>query len=163
MPAFVTKEGKKGEEKWKRAKEAAAKETARGSEGFWKLSNYIFHKMGKTEESQRVAEFWKNELLKGMPTGGGFAFGIGKESAKSEMNKFGNMGQLSLAETKAPMRTGTHTSSVKTPRQKHMPGPDAKPSVFFKTEEFCLPIKHPTLRKLDTFMAKCKMKKCSKQ
>ena len=137
MPGFVRT--KADEKKWSRAKDAAAKETERGSEGFWKLSNYIFH---KTEGNHEVAEFWKGELLqKGPPTGGGFAFGVGKESAKSEMKKFGGMGQLSLGES----------TNVKIPKQKHMPGPDAKPSVFFK-QEACVEPKHPTLRKLRDFL-----------
>jgi hypothetical protein len=119
MPGFVRT--KADEAKWKRAKDAAAKQTERGSEGFWKLSNYIFH---KTEGNHEVADFWKGELL-----------------------KFGGMGQLSLGE-------GAQKPSVKIPRQKSMPGPDAKPSVFFKTEELCAPVKHPTLQKLSDFMMK---------
>ncbi len=62
MPAFVRT--KSDEERWKKAKEAASKETSRGSEGFWKLSNYIFHKMGKTERDQRLADMAKSELEK---------------------------------------------------------------------------------------------------
>lgn len=75
MPGFV--KTKADEAKWKRAKEAAAKQTERGSEGFWKLSNYIFH---KSEGNHEVADFFKSELM-----------------------KFGGMGQLSLSEeTLAP-------------------------------------------------------------
>jgi|ERR1700722_5252904 len=122
MPGFV--KTKADEEKWKRAKDAAAKQTDRGSEGFWKLSNYIFH---KTEGNHEVADFWKSELL-----------------------KFGGMGQLSLGESKSPMHTGTHATSVKIPKQKHMPGPGAKPSVFFKSED--VSPKHPSLQKLKAFL-----------
>jgi hypothetical protein len=70
MPGFV--KTKSDEKKWSKAKDAAAKQTERGSEGFWKLSNYIFH---KSEGNHQVAEFFKSELM-----------------------KFGGMGQLSLAE-----------------------------------------------------------------
>lgn len=115
MPGFVRT--KADEAKWKTAKDAAAKETDRGSEGFWKLSNYIFH---KNEGNQQVADFWKSEML-----------------------KFGGMGQLSLGE-------GAKAPSVKIPRQKHMPGPGAKPSVFFKSED--VNPKHPSLQKLKAFL-----------
>ena len=71
MPGFVRT--KADEAKWKRAKDAAAKQTDRGSEGFWKLSNYIFH---KSEGNHKVADFFKSEL-----------------------QKFGGMGQLSLSES----------------------------------------------------------------
>jgi hypothetical protein len=74
MPGFV--KTKSDEAKWKRAKDAAAKQTDRGSEGFWKLSNYIFH---KSEGNQQVADFFKSELM-----------------------KFGGMGQLSLCEGEHP-------------------------------------------------------------
>lgn len=123
MPGFV--KTKADEAKWKTAKDAAAKSTDRGSESFWKLSNYIFH---KSEGNQVIADFFKAELM-----------------------KFGGMGGLSLAEkTKAP--------SVKIPRQKRMPGPGAKPSVFFKHEGEHP--RQPSLQKLSDFMAKCNLKKC---
>jgi hypothetical protein len=47
MPGFV--KNKKDEAKWSKAKEAAGKSTSKDSKSYWKLSNYIFHKMGKTE------------------------------------------------------------------------------------------------------------------
>ena len=62
MPGFV--KTPHDEAKWSKAKEAAGKETEKGSEGYWKLSNYIFHKMGKTEDSRKTAAFFKNELIK---------------------------------------------------------------------------------------------------
>lgn len=62
MPGFV--KTPKDEARWAKAKEAAGKETAKDSESYWKLSNYIYHKMGKTEEDQRLAEMYKSELLK---------------------------------------------------------------------------------------------------
>lgn len=113
MPAFVRT--KSDEARWSRAKEAAGKETNKDSESYWKLSNYIYHKMGKTEGDQKMANFYKQELIKANVT-------------------------------------------VKTPRQKSMPGPDAKPSVFFKAEE--VHPKHPNVQKLYDFMANCKLKKC---
>jgi hypothetical protein len=81
MPGFV--KTKSDEAKWKRAKDAAAKSTDRGSEGFWKLSNYIFH---KSEGNHVVANFFKSELM-----------------------KFGGMGQLSMAE---PEPQATNQSST---------------------------------------------------
>jgi hypothetical protein len=119
MPGFIRT--KEDETHWKHAKDAAAKETDRGSEGFWKLANYIFH---KSQGSQEVANFFKNELL-----------------------KFGGMGQLSLGEN--PMKTGQF-KSVRISKQKKMPGPDAKPSVFFKSED--VQPKHPSLQKLRDFL-----------
>jgi hypothetical protein len=62
MPAFV--KTPKDEARWAKAKEAAGKETKKDSEGYWKLSNYIYHKMGKTEEDQKLADFYKTELMK---------------------------------------------------------------------------------------------------
>jgi hypothetical protein len=50
MPGFV--KTPKDEKKWSKAKQAAGKETREGSEGYWKLSNYIFHKMNKSEEDK---------------------------------------------------------------------------------------------------------------
>jgi hypothetical protein len=124
MPGFVRT--KADEAKWKTAKDAAAKETERGSEGFWKLSNYIFH---KNEGNHEVAEFFKAELM-----------------------KFGGMGQLSLGE-------GAQKPSVKSPRAKGMPGPGAKPSVFFKSED--VNPKHPSLQKLRDFIVNRKVAKQS--
>jgi hypothetical protein len=50
MPGFI--KTKSDEKKWSKAKKAASSSTKKGSEGFWKLSNYIWHKMNKSEESQ---------------------------------------------------------------------------------------------------------------
>lgn len=47
MPGFV--KTPKDEARWAKAKEAARKQTSEGSESFWKLSNYIYHKMGKSD------------------------------------------------------------------------------------------------------------------
>lgn len=62
MPGFVRT--KEDEEKWSRAKEAAGKQTDKGSDGYWALSNYIFHRMGKTEQDKNLANFYKTELYK---------------------------------------------------------------------------------------------------
>jgi hypothetical protein len=55
-------------------------------------------------------------------------------------------------------RLAKSNTSVKIPRQKHMPGPGAKPSVFFKNEEGGP--KHPSVQKLSDFLASVKLKKC---
>lgn len=62
MPGFV--KTPKDEHKWSKAKKAAGKSTAEGSDGYWALSNYIFHRMGKSEEDIRMVKFYKNELQK---------------------------------------------------------------------------------------------------
>lgn len=54
MPGFI--HTPKDEARWSRAKEAAGKSTKKDSESYWKLSNYIYHKMGKTEEDARLAQ-----------------------------------------------------------------------------------------------------------
>ena len=59
MPAFVH-----DEKRWERAKEAAGKQTSKDSDGYWALSNYIYHKMGKTEEDQQLAKQYKSEFYK---------------------------------------------------------------------------------------------------
>lgn len=134
MPAFIR--NKSDEKEWERAKEAAAKQTSRGSKSFWKLSNYIWHKMHKGEEHQKMAELYKKELM-----------------------KFGGMMSLGLSEknVKSPMHSGSHDTSIKTPRPKKLPGPDAKPSVFFKMEE--IHPKHPSAQKLYDFLARRKIRK----
>lgn len=59
MPNFV--KTPKDEKKWAAAKEAARKQTSEGSDSFYALSNYIFHKMNKNEN---MAGFYKTELYK---------------------------------------------------------------------------------------------------
>jgi len=54
MPGFV--KTPKDEARWERAKEAAGKSTSKDSKSYWKLSNYIYHKMGKTEEDLKESE-----------------------------------------------------------------------------------------------------------
>ena len=60
MPGFV--KTPKDEARWAKAKEAAGKSTEKDSESYWKLSNYIYHKMGKTEEDQKMADLAKADL-----------------------------------------------------------------------------------------------------
>lgn len=72
MPGFVRT--KADETRWSNAKEAAKKQTSEGSDSFYALSNYIYHKMGKSEEDQKMANFYKTELYKSlnpMKTGSG--------------------------------------------------------------------------------------------
>jgi hypothetical protein len=60
MPGFV--KTPKDERRWAKAKEHARKQTAEGSESFWKLSNYIFHRMGKSKEDKEIVRMYKKEL-----------------------------------------------------------------------------------------------------
>jgi hypothetical protein len=62
MPGFV--KTPKDEEKWKKAKEAAGKQTEVDSESYYKLANYIYHNMGKTEEDKKIAEIYKSEIYR---------------------------------------------------------------------------------------------------
>lgn len=57
MPAFV--KTKNDEKKWSEAKEASGKETDKGSKGYWKLSNFIFHKMKKSQGIEKAEELPK--------------------------------------------------------------------------------------------------------
>lgn len=124
MPAFV-----KDESRWEKAKSAAAKQTDVGSESYWKLSNYIYHKMGKSEEDKKQAKLLKSDLYK---------------------SAFGGMLQLKEPSMpKSPMKTGE--ISVKMPKAKKMADPFGKPSLFFKGEESH--IKHPSIRKLKAFLS----------
>lgn len=62
MPGFV--KTPKDEARWAKAKEAAGKQTDKDSESYWKLSNYIYHKMGKTEEDAKIADIYKFEIVR---------------------------------------------------------------------------------------------------
>lgn len=55
MPGFI--HTPKDEAKWERAKEAAGKSAKKDSKSYWKLSNYIYHKMGKSETDSSNAQF----------------------------------------------------------------------------------------------------------
>jgi hypothetical protein len=62
MPGFV--KTPKDEARWAKAKEAAGKEAGKGTDSYWRLSNYIFHKMGKTEQDVKIAKELEKSLLK---------------------------------------------------------------------------------------------------
>jgi hypothetical protein len=81
MPGFV--KTPEQEARWSKAKAAAAKETEVNSENYWKLSNFLFHRMGKTEEDKKNAELAKVELKKfgmGGGIGGGISMNIGMKN-----------------------------------------------------------------------------------
>jgi len=59
MPAWVHDEAR-----WSKAKEASGKQTEKDSDSYYKLANYIYHKMGKSEESELLAKIFKKELVK---------------------------------------------------------------------------------------------------
>ena len=57
--------------------------------------------------------------------------------------------------TSVPNPAKVGATSEKTPKIKKLPGPDAKPSVFFKSEfEEFAHVKHPTLQKLRDILMK---------
>jgi hypothetical protein len=66
MPGFV--KTKNDEKKWDKAKEASGKETDKGSKGYWKLANFVFHKMKKSQGLEKAEEFM-NSLFKSGETG----------------------------------------------------------------------------------------------
>lgn len=84
MPGFV--KTPKDEARWSKAKEAAGKSTQKDSESYWKLSNYIYHKMGKTEEDAKMADFYKSELTK-QKTSIPSATSVGSTSVKMPKTK----------------------------------------------------------------------------
>jgi hypothetical protein len=133
MPGFI--HTKRDEARWGKAKKAAGKTAKEGSESYWKLSNYIYHKMGKTEEDQVKAEFYKNELMEK-------SLAIPSISAG-----------LKPMSTKVPNPSKVGSTAVKSPKSKKMPDPFGKPSLFFKSEaEEFEHVKHPTLMKLKDFL-----------
>jgi hypothetical protein len=129
MPGFV--KTPKDEARWAKAKEAAGKQTEKDSESYWKLANYIFHKMGKTEEDVQKAEALEKQ--------------------------FGGMLQMSM-KTSIPNPSKVGSVAVKMPKAKKPASPFAKPSLFFKTEDF-EGIKHPSVEKLRAFLEKTRVKK----
>jgi hypothetical protein len=102
MPGFIHTE--KDEARWKRAKDAAAKSTEHGTDHFWALSNYIYHKMGKSQQDIEKAEHFKKSL-----------FGLS------------NSGLAVSEKISVP-------SATKMPKAKKMPTALDKPSKFFKNE-----------------------------
>jgi hypothetical protein len=133
MPGFV--KSPKDEKKWKEAKDAAGKQTSQGSKGFWKLSNFIFHKMKKRETALEKAA--------GDPA---------KPFASLKHLSPGNSMKVSN-----PMKVGDQ-ATVKTPKSKKLPGATDKPSVFFKSEDFGS-IKKPSIEKLRSFLEKNRSKR----
>lgn len=81
MPGFV--KTPKDEKRWEKAKEAANKSTAKDSESYWRLSNYIYHHMGKTEEDSKNAKL---------------AFAKLNESEKLSMQNYKDFASLHKAE-----------------------------------------------------------------
>jgi hypothetical protein len=65
MPAFV--KTKEDEKKWSEAKGASNKETDKGSKGYWKLANFIFHKMKKHQELDKAEELLKSLSATSVP------------------------------------------------------------------------------------------------
>jgi hypothetical protein len=64
MPGFV--KTPHDEKKWSEAKQASGKETDKDSKGYWKLANFIFHKMKKSQGIEKAEEFM-NSLVKSDP------------------------------------------------------------------------------------------------
>ena len=122
MPGFIHSE--KDEARWDRAKKAASKSLKEGSDSFWALSNYIYHKMGKSQEDIEKAEHFKKTL-----------FGLSNSG-------------IAVSE-KAPSLHIPY--AMKMPKPKKMPSATAKPSVFFKKEDFDN-VKHPSTCKLRDFL-----------
>lgn len=89
MPGFV--KTKHDEKKWSDAKQASGKETDKGSKGYWKLANFIFHKMKKSQDIEKSEELRK-DLAKIM-------------SPKAAPTSVAN-----------PMKAGEQTTIAKTPK-----------------------------------------------
>jgi hypothetical protein len=140
MPGFVRTPA--DEKKWSEAKQAAGKSTKEGSKSYWKLSNYIFHRMGKSGYDLMMADIFKSELISSCE-------GHLVKSA-DDLLKAGFGGMLQLSQPKSTMKTGTQQLAVKMPKPKQMPDPFGKKSAFFKHED----VKHPSVRKLSAFMLK---------
>lgn len=154
MPGFV--KTPKDEARWSKAKEAAGKTTQTGSEGYWKLSNYIFHRMGKSEEDQKKAEMYKKELL-----------GQSEKEFQKSMKMSGLKptaitpvpGVVSPANnnTGSPNKVGSQ-AVVKAPKAKKMGQATDKPSVFYKSEQN-QSFKKQSIKTLHEFLTKQKAKK----
>jgi len=162
MPAFV--KTKADESRWSKAKEAAGKETEKGSEGYWKLANYIFHKMGKTEQDSKNAELAKVELKKfgmGGGIGGGISMNIGNMNPGAAGKTTETIGGGVIGKGGSnPMKAGTGGNAAKTPKAKKPADPFGKPSLFFKNEDSSSK-KHSSVRKLKNFLLKTKAKRQS--
>lgn len=127
MPGFV--KTPKDEKKWSKAKEASGKETAPESKGYWRLANFIFHKMKKHQELEKFEKL-KKDLMGLM---------------RSDPTKVPN-----------PMKAGEQTVTSKMPKALKISNPLDKPSVFFKSESGSHELKHVNMCKLNDFMKKCR-------
>lgn len=137
MPAWV-----KDEARWSRAKAAAAKSKGKSVESLhdddFALANYIYHKMGKTEEDVKRSD----ELKKGLLGGLGGGFGMAGGGMGLGLTGKSGMGGIKITQT-----------NVKLPKPKKPVGAMSKPSLFYKTEG-CDDLKHPTLLKFRDFFDK---------
>lgn len=128
MPGFVRTQA--DEKKWDKAKEASSKQTEKETKGYWKLANYIFHRMKKHQSIEKFEKLQKDLM------------------------------GLMRSQTKVPnpMKTGEQSVASKTPKAVKMPDASAKPSVFFKAEDY-KGLKHPSTCKLRDFLSEKKSKK----
>lgn len=137
MPGFV--KTKKDEKRWSEAKRAVSSSKKKDEGSFedrdWALTNYIYHKMGKSDEDQKVAEELKKAFM-GLPM---------PKTPKTP------------GAPPSPAKPTTSTA-VKMPKSKKLPDATDKPSIFFKNEQNFEP-KHTTLRNLKTFLDNTKRKR----
>jgi hypothetical protein len=99
MPGFVRTP--QDEARWSKAKESAGKQTAKDSESYWKLSNYIFHRMKKDEESTKFAKELEKSLTKvpnamKMPKPKAMGKATDKPSLFFKKEDFGNIKRSSI-------------------------------------------------------------------
>lgn len=144
MPGFI--KTKSQEARWQAARKAAAKSKGKSSEELkgddFALVNYIYHKMGKTEEDIEKAEEFKKTL-------------IGKAAPSVSALK---------SSTRIPsIGTGTGIKKQKTmatisdPASKHFGSLAASEEKKSETEEF-EHMKHPSLHKLLEFIKRKRKK-----
>jgi len=150
MPNFV--KTPKDEARWAKAKQAAAKETEEGSEGYWKLSNFLYHKMGKTEEDNKNAELAKIEMKKFGMMSGGFGMGMMGDQAGGKVTETIGGGVIGKGGSN-PMKAGTGGNAAKMPKAKKPADPFGKKSLFFKNEA-SKGLKQSSIGKLKDFLAK---------
>jgi hypothetical protein len=136
MPGFV--KTPKDEARWGQAKEAVARSKGKGEKEFgdrdFALANYIYHKMGKSKDDVKKAEELRKALI--------------APPAKPK---------TSIPSTSVPNPAKVGQTGVRSPKQKSMPGPDAKPSVFFKSEGAL----HPNIENLRAFIESTRAKRQS--
>lgn len=85
---------------------------------------------------------------------------LGGDAAVHEWDEASKGKRLPKYAKSEKLAKSTKALNVKLPKQKSMPGPDAKPSVFFKSEQ--VGPKHPTLQKFKAFLDAVSLKKCGK-